>query len=404
MAAKLEPSAQHPRHVPDSLVVDFDAYAPSLDALDFFETCVAFQEETESPVIWSPHHGGHWVPTRGQDVFDIYADHERFSSKYYSIPRVEGQGRLGAFTMDPPEHKPFRTFLNKGMTPKIVAEKKAFVRQLAVELIEGFLEKGRCEFITEFADILPLTVFLDLVELPLEGRENLADWVDKTTRERDPTKGAEALLKIAQYLEPFLEERRQNPGADMLSAAATAKVNGCPISNADAVGAAVHIMMAGLDTVSSMLGFLMIFLAQNAKHRQDLVNDPELISRAVNELARRFATVTMVRQVRMDIDYLGVTMKKDDMVALPSAFYNLDPTIYKKPLSVDWSRRVKQILTYGNGVHRCPGAALGNAELTIVLEEWLKRIPDFSLAPGHELPVVGGTVAKILNLPLQWAP
>ena len=60
------------------------------------------------------------------------------------------------------------------------------------------------------------------------------------------------------------------------------------------------------------------------------------------------------------------------------------------------------MLTFGNGVHRCPGAALGHAELVIVLEEWLKRIPDFAVAPNKKLPVCGGTVAKILELPLTW--
>jgi len=90
------------------------------------------------------------------------------------------------------------------------------------------------------------------------------------------------------------------------------------------------------------------------------------------------------------------------MGAVPRAFYNLDGTIYPDPLTVDWSRRVKQILTFGNGVHRCPGAALGLAELVIVLEEWLLRIPDFSVARASKLPVCGGTVAKILELPLEF--
>jgi cytochrome P450 len=402
MSASVNSSVNLPHGVPKDLIVDFDVYAPSDDATNFLEACVEFQESTAHRVVWSPHHGGHWIPTRGQDVFDIHADHERFSSKYYFIPATDDQGQLGAFTLDPPNHQPFRTFLNKGMTPKVVAEKKTFVRQFSIELIEAFLDRGNCEFIREFADILPLTVFLDLVELPFDSRKKLGAWVEQTTREPDPDKKVEAMQNIAAYLKPFLYARRQNPGADMLSAASQAEVNSCPISHDEAVGAAIHMMMAGLDTVSSMLGFVMIFLAQNPDHRRALVDDPALISRAVNEISRRFPTVTMVRQVRMELDYLGVTMKEGDMIALPGAFYNLDPAIYEDPLSLDFSRRVKQVLTFGNGVHRCPGAALGHAELVIVLEEWLKRIPDFAVAPNKKLPVCGGTVAKILELPLTW--
>ena len=402
MSTTASSTANLPSDVPKDLIVDFDVYAPSEDATDFLEACVDFQQRTPHRIVWSPHHNGHWVPTRGQDVFDIYADHERFSSKYYFIPATDDQSQLGAFTLDPPDNTPFRKFLNKGMTPKVVAEKKTFVRQLSTDLIEAFVDRGSCEFISEFADILPLTVFLDLVELPFDGRENLGTWVEKTTRDPDPAKKVEAMQNIAAYLKPYIDVRRNNPGTDMLSAASNAEVNGCPISDDAAIGAAIHMMMAGLDTVSSMLGFVMIYLAQNPHHRQALVDDPALISRAVNEISRRFPTVTMVRQVRMDIDYLGVKMKQGDMVALPSAFYNLDPAIYEDPLSLDWSRRVKQVLTFGNGVHRCSGASLGHAELVIALEAWLKRIPDFSVVPNRKLPVCGGTVAKILELPLIW--
>ena len=402
MSATARSTVNLPDGIPEDLVVNFDVYAPSEDAADFLETCVAFQKRTAHRVVWSPRHNGHWIPTRGQDVFDIYADHERFSSEYYFIPATDNQGQLGALTLDPPDHQPFRTFLNKGMTPKIVAAKKGFVRQLAIDLIEEFIDRGNCEFISEFADILPLTVFLDLVELPFDGRKDLGAWVEKTTREPDPANRVEAMQNIAAYLKPYLDSRRHRPGADMIGAAANAEINGRLISEDEALGATIHMMMAGLDTVSSMLGFVMIFLARNPEHRRALIDDPTLISRAANELGRRFPTVTMVRQVRMDIEYLGVTMKKGDMIALPSAFYNLDPAIYEDPLSLDWSRRVKQVLTFGHGVHRCPGAALGHAELVIVLEEWLKRIPDFSVVPDKKLPVCGGTVAKILELPLIW--
>ncbi|MFT4583988.1 MAG: cytochrome P450 [Gammaproteobacteria bacterium] len=402
MSVVSESSQQIPEWVPEHLVVDFDVYSPSQNAADFYQNCVDFQRNASHRVLWSTHHGGHWVPTQGQDVFDIYADHERFSSKYFFIPAVDGQGELGAFTLDPPHHQPFRTFLNKGMSPNVVAAKKDFVREFAGDLIDGLKDGGGCEFIGECGDILPLIVFLDLVELPFDDRKKLGDWVGITTREPDPDKRVAAIRSIADYLKPFLTERRQSPGNDMLSAAATAEVNGKPMPEDSALGSAIHLLEAGLDTVSSMLGFVMIFLAENPAHRRALVEDPSLIPRAANELIRRFPNVTMVRQVRQDMEYLGVTMKQGDMVAIQSAFYNLDENIYENPLSVDWDRRVKQVLTFGNGVHRCPGAALGLAELVIFLEEWLKRIPDFALAHEEAIPVCGGTVAKILELPLVW--
>jgi hypothetical protein len=98
MSTTASSAANLPSDVPKDLIVDFDVYAPSEDATDFLEACVDFQQRTPHRIVWSPHHNGHWVPTRGQDVFDIYADHERFSSKYYFIPATDDQSQLGAFT------------------------------------------------------------------------------------------------------------------------------------------------------------------------------------------------------------------------------------------------------------------------------------------------------------------
>lgn len=391
-----------PAGIPGHLVVDFDVYNPTPDAEAFHRAFVDFQRATPHPLVWTPHHGGHWIAVRGQDVYDLYADHERFSSRHYFVPAAPEQMPIGAFTLDPPEHQPFRAFLNMGLSPRIVGSKTAFVRQFATDLAEGLAGRCACNYIAEFADVLPLTVFLDLVELPLADREKLGTFAEVATRAPDAAQRVEAINGLAAYLQPHLQARRGRGGEDLLSRAANADIGGRPISDIEALGASIHILGAGLDTVSSLFSFVMLFLARNPGHRRALVENPELIPAAAMELVRRFPVVTMVRQVRADMDYLGVSLRKGEMVAIPSALFNLDETIYERPLEVDWNRRVDKVLTFGNGVHRCPGAVLGRNELVIGLQEWLKRIPDFSVAPGAAIPVAGGTVAKILNLPLVW--
>lgn len=397
-----DPQAIVPAGIPDHLVVDFDVYNPTSDAEGFHRAFVDFQRTTPHPLVWTPHHGGHWIPVRGQDVYDLYADHTRFSSRHYFVPAAPGQVPMGAFTLDPPEHQPFRAFLNTGLSPKIAAGKTPFVRQLAIDLSEGLAPRRACNFIAEFADVLPLTVFLDLVALPFTDRDRLNQLAEIATRAPDPAHRVEALGGLAAYLQPFLRERREHPGDDLLSRAVNADISGRPITDVEALGASIHIMGAGLDTVSSLFSFVMLFLAKHPQHRRALVENPDLIPGAALELIRRFPVVTMVRQVREDMDYLGVRLRKGEMVALPSALFNLDETIYERPLDVDWNRRVDKVLTFGNGPHRCPGAVLGRNELAIGLQEWLKRIPHFSVAPGATIPVSGGTVAKILDLPLVW--
>lgn len=400
----VSPFTQHPTSaaVPQHLVVDFDVYNPASDAERFHQAFVDFQRATRFPLVWTPHHGGHWIAVRGQDVYDLYADHERFSSRHYFVPATPNQGSLGAFTLDPPEHGPFRAFLNTGMSAKTVGAKIPLVRQLAIDLAEQAAPRGGCDFLTEFADVLALTVFLGLIDLPFSDREKLSALVEMAARDPDPKQRIGGIAKIAEYLLPYIHERRAHPGEDLLSHAVNADIGGRQITLEEAIGASIHLMGAGLDTVSSLFSFVMMFLARNPWHRRALVENPELIPTAATELIRRFPVVVMVRQVRADMEYQGVALRKGEMVAIPTPLYNLDESIYERPLEVDWNRRVGKVLTFGNGPHRCPGSILGRNELVIGLQEWLKRIPDFSIAPGAMIPVVGGTVAKILRMPLVW--
>lgn len=391
-----------PPHVPEHLVVDFDVYDPTRDANGFHEAFVEFQRTTPYPFVWSPRHGGHWIAVRGPDVLALYGDHERFSSRYFFVPVAPAQVEMGALTLDPPQHQPFRAFLNAGLTPKIIGGRNDFVRKLAGDLASGLAPGRRCEFISQMGDVLPLSVFLDLVELPLGDREKLGSLAEASTRDPDPAQRVAAMEGLAAYLEPYLDQRRGRGGEDLLSRAANADIAGRPITRAESLGAAIHILMAGLDTVSSLFSFVMLFLAQNPGHRQALVDKPELIPAASLELIRRFPVVTMARQARADFEIEGTAFREGDMLAIASPFFNLDPSIYERPLEVDWNRPVHKILTFGHGPHRCPGALLGRNELVIGLQEWLRHIPDFSLEGGAEVAVCGGTVSKITRLPLVW--
>jgi len=391
-----------PAHVPENLVVDFDVYDPAAPGEDFHAAWVRFQAETPHPLVWSDRYGGHWIAVRGRDVFDVYGDHERFSSEVNTVPPATSRAPLGAIVLDPPQHAPFRSFLNTGLSPKAVRELEPGVRELAIRLIEGFRPDGGCDFIKAFADVLPLTVFLDLVDVPLADRVMLAEWSAIVTKVTDVEVRDTASRNLRNYLRPLIAERRARPGEDMLSRIVHAEVDGRPLSDEEAVGACTHLLIAGLDTVSSLLGFIMRFLARNPEQRRQLVDDPSRIRGAVKELIRRFPLVVMSREVRQDIELHGVSLRRGDMITIPSMLYNLDATEYPDPLAVDWGRPVLATCTFGAGVHRCPGAPLGQREVTIALEEWLPRIPDFWIDESLPQTVKGGVVATLDRLPLRW--
>jgi cytochrome P450 len=189
-----------PPNVPAHLVVDFDVYSPTADADRFHQAFVDFQRATPHRVVWSTRHGGHWIAVRGEDVYELHADHASFSSRQYFVPAAPEQGPMGAFTLDPPQHQPFRAFLNAGLSPRIVAEKNILLKRLAADLANQIAPRRGCEFIESFADVLPLTTFLDLVDLPLADQHHLRHLANAATRAPDPAHRVESLMGLAAYL------------------------------------------------------------------------------------------------------------------------------------------------------------------------------------------------------------
>lgn len=393
-----------PDHVPTSHVVELDIYAPHAPGEDYFAAWLRWRDATPHALVWSARHGGHWIALRGPEVLRVLSDHEGFSVDAFGVPRAPtGQRPLGALVKDPPAHAPFRRFLNLGLSPRVVSGSEAAIRARAVALIDGLKPRGGCEVVRDFADVLPLSVFLDLVGLPLADREMLADWTAETVRGANVAAREAAFQGLADYLAPVLAQRRGQDGGDMLSAIANLTVDGAPIAADEAVGAAIHLCMAGLDTVASLLVFVLAYLADHPDERRRLRADRARLAGAAAEFTRRYPIVVMSRRVRRDLELGGVHLREDDMVSAPTMLYNLDPDLFPEPLRFDPTRRAPQVATFGHGIHRCPGAILGRAELLITLEEWLARIPDFEIAARDELVTNGGIVASMPRLELRWA-
>ncbi|MDH0426642.1 cytochrome P450 [Stutzerimonas stutzeri] len=199
-------------------------------------------------------------------------------------------------------------------------------------------------------------------------------------------------------------EHRANPGGDLLSAIATAKVDGELLNEHDLTGMLILLLLAGLDTVASMMGFFARFFALNPAHRRQLIEDPSLINNAVEELLRRYPIANLAREVTQDFEYCGVSLKAGDMVVAPTALDGLDDRRFEDPMSVNFNRDKPIHATFGGGVHRCMGSMLARTELRLFIEEWLKRIPDFEIKPGVEVKVAARSVATITSLPLVWDP
>jgi cytochrome P450 len=163
------------------------------------------------------------------------------------------------------------------------------------------------------------------------------------------------------------------------------------------------LMLAGLDTVASMLTFITRFLALNPDHRHALRTRPAIMAQAIEEFLRRMAMVNLTREVAHDVRLGDVLLARGDLVVAPTALCNF-PEDGNDWLAVNFDRPRIQHATFGAGAHYCMGSSLARAEIRIFLEEWLARIPEFAIAEGARLEVKVGAAAMMPGLPLVWIP
>ncbi|MCP3710494.1 cytochrome P450 [Paraburkholderia sp. CNPSo 3274] len=387
-----------PDHVPQELVVDFDYMNPP-GAQD--DVHLAWKSLHAGPdIVWSPYYGGHWIATRGEDIEAMQKDHTRFSHQSVNIPPLN-ESRLVPLELDPPEHTAYRNLITPAFLPQAIASLESDVRSLAIELIEKIAPRGECEFVSEFSKILPIVIFLRLADLPLSDREQLLEWAEWAVR-GNLEERIESQHRLGGYIASWVEKRKAEAGGDLVSLIVNAQIDGKPISPERMFGMFIVVLFGGLDTVASMMGFIARFLAENPAHRQQLIENPELMVSSVDELIRRFGVANTARLITQDMEYKGIQFKKGDQIQLPNSLFGLDDRKFGNPLAVDLTRKPVMHAAFGNGPHRCPGSFLARTEIKVFLQEWLKRIPDFRIRENDKPRCGSGSVNGMLYLPLAW--
>ena len=164
-----------------------------------------------------------------------------------------------------------------------------------------------------------------------------------------------------------------------------------------------QFLIAGLDTVAAMLSFIFLYMARHSEIRTRLREEEDLLSAAVEEFLRRFPIVAPVRELVSDFLCDGVTLRRGDLIVIPTMLHGLDPQIFPDPEAVDPRRKPQTTSTFGQGPHRCPGSMLARTELRTVLREWLRRIPDFTVEDESAIVFRAGIVGSISHLPLRWS-
>jgi len=334
---------------------------------------------------------------------------EVFSSAPESIS-IGQEFPLIPLQVDPPNHAKYRRWLDPEFSPKRIGELDASSRALVNSLIDGFIERGECDYHEELATPLPSGIFLALMGLPQSDLSTFLQWRDDTIRpDVDPNDldGAAAIRDaaghaITEYFARALDEQQRNPGDGLLARIAAAEVEGEPVSREEQLGVCHLMLIAGLDTVTATLDCEMTYLARHPEDRRRLAADPSITAGAVEELLRWESPVQMVvRVIKQDHELAGVSMQAGDHAVIMIGAANLDDE-FPDADRVEFEREANRHLAFGAGPHRCLGSHLARLEQRVALEEWHRRIPDYRIADGVEIHCSPG-IRQAERLPLVWS-
>jgi len=389
------------RDVPPELIVDLDFYdlpAPGGDVQLAWRRFLG-----KGPMVWSPRNGGHWVPTRAEDISALYRDVVRLSNRDGTALPARSGMRLLPTEADPPEAEEYRRTVLSFFSPHQIDALAPSIRAMARRLIDAIAVQGGCEFVGAISHQLPIVVFLQIMALPLEDRAYLLSQSEQIARNPDNEAKGRAMQALVSYIESWVGERRDGVGDDVISTMARARIGGRPLRRDEIVSICTLLLMAGLDTVAAMMGFIAAYLAEHPELREQLRADLALIPTAVEEFLRRFAVTSLGRVAVQDFEIGGVTVRAGDHVLLSSPLHNLDPERFPDPESIRLDRGRMHHISFGRGAHACLGAYLARIELRIFIQEWLARIPEFEIIPGTSVAGRSGSVNALGQLHLRWS-
>lgn len=391
-----------PAHIPPELVIDFNYITAAEAGKDPYELFEKLARSNVPRVFWSPQLEGHWVCLDFDDMIEACRDTEHFQSFPVGLGRgLPGRPRpLIPLEIDPPEHGKYRKLLGPLFTPLEIDKLRGLIRGFARSLVAEIKPRGRCDFVRDFSRVLPTTLLLKLVGMPLERLGQFLEW-EEDFFSSDPERTERGGAAIARYIGEFVAQKRHDLGDDIASLLFRSQVDGKPLTDEQVFDVCFLLFIAGLDTVPNTFAFAWRYLAESPE-AQERLRDRANIPDAVEELLRLNAIVSITRRARKDFVWHGAPLRQGDPILLPLGIINRDPKQFVRPTEVVLDRSSNRHVTFGAGHHRCLGSHLARAEFQIALEEWIREIPSFRLVKGAEPEMRGGGSMGLHSLQLEW--
>jgi len=381
---------------------DIEKLTPEFYA-DPYPTYRALREH--QPVKLMPN--GSYFLTSYDDLVSAYKNTKLFSSdkkkeflpKYGDSLLYEHHTTSLVFN-DPPAHTRVRRLIMGALSPRAILEMEPDLILLVDRLLDALAAKGEVELIGDFASAIPVQVIGNLLDVPMEEREPLRDWSLAILGALEPVISAEAFARgnnavkdFLSYLEVLVERRQAKPGnpdRDVLTRLIQGEDNGERLTAKELLHNCIFLLNAGHETTTNLIGNGLVALSENPAQKKRLIENPDLIKTAVEEILR-FESSNQLgnRMTTEQVELSGITLSAGTPVTLGIGAANRDPKQFTDPEHLDIARTPNRHLAFGTGAHQCAGMALARLEGAIAISRFLARFPIYAL---NGEPVRGGRV------------
>lgn len=402
MNAPATVSSPVPPHVAPHLVFDFNIYSDpriNQDVQGSYAEALADAPD----IFWTTMNGGHWIVKSFDAISEVVLDPDHFSVREMQIPRVENPPFFIPLSLDPPENLPYRKAMMPMFGPTAIKALEPRIREWAAQFVDAIVAQGRCDFQADVSKVFPVSVFMELMGMDLRRLHDFRQLAEGFfNSQNDAAEMGRLSALILGEMKALIEEKRQNPDDKLMTHFINVDVGDRTMSEDEILAMSFVLFLGGMDTVTNVTGFAYQQLAQMPDVQARLAADPSLIPAFADEAVRLYGVVNTPRLVVKDRDIGEAHFREGEMVLNILCLGSRDPSKFDHPNAFDLDRKRAAHMTFSSGPHLCVGHVLGRAELRILTEEWVKRIPAFRATPGERHAFRIGTVMALESLPIEW--
>ena len=391
--------------VPEALLSDFDIVEDKGFFVDPQQHFLDSLVKDPRDIVYTPHNGGHWLVTSHELAREVLSNAELFGSFPIGIPaNMEQRPRLIPLESSASEHRRYRRLVLPIFEPEAVQRLQTGAELLAATVLDEVLPQGEFDFLWKVAKPISMGLFVRQLGLEPERLDEFYAW--ETGFYRAPTMEERIVCgeKIGGYLFDVVQQHVAEPKDDIVSMLLNVDIEGERLTVEEVHAICYLLFLASIDTVATMLSFIIRHLARDRTLFERLKSDRDKIAASVDEFMRMHAFINLNRICERDTDFHGVQFRAGDNIVIPSFVTDRDERTFADPdtFNADRSKKERnQHHAFGAGAHKCIGLHVAKMEVKVVLEAFFDRVASLELVSEQAVTGHGGTTMGLDTIPIK---